>query len=109
MAEEFLDEKVSKRGLVKKDRRSFLSIVFNMFIWIIVLIWAGICVFDYYQVYQKKEPSFCIKNEVNYYDDIEIKSCLGTGYKVYKYTGKNFTAIDFGPFWANDRYSSEKK
>lgn len=88
---------------------SIIKKVFNTVLWIILLIWIGICLFDFYNVNNKKEPMFCIKKETIKYSDGKVESCLGLGYKVYHYQRKSFNGIEFGPFWSKDRSIEESK
>ncbi len=110
MAEEFLDEKVSKKEMEKKDKneKSLFQRVMNVILWIVLFVWMGVCLVDFYNVHQKKDPIFCIKKGVTKYDDGNVKWCLGAGYKVYQYNRKSFTAIEFGPFWSKDRSAEEE-
>ena len=100
--ENFLDEKPKKEW---KDTAFYK--VTNVILWIVLFVWMAICLVDFYQTHQEKEPMFCLKKEVTKYDDGNVRSCLGLGYKVYHYNRKSFKAIEFGPFWSKDR-SAEK-
>ena len=80
----------------------------NIVIWIILLLWMGICLTDFYNTQKEKDPMFCLKKETIKYDDGTVDSCTGLGYKIYNYKRKSFTAIEYGPFWSKDR-SSERK
>ena len=103
--EDFLDEKVSKKKLEKKDKneKSLFQRVMNVVLWIVLLVWMAVCLVDFYKVHQKDDPIFCIKKDVTKYEDGDVKWCLGPGYKVYQYNRKCFKAIEFGPFWSKDR------
>lgn len=103
---------------------------------IVIVIWIGIVLIDYFQVRGTNDPMFCLKQEVRIYDksgenyttktleefnkftDNEkdnlsyTKACVGAGYKVYQYhrlftdQSKNFSAVEFGPFFITERQSA---
>ena len=70
--EEFFDEKPKK----EKGESTFNKIM-NVILWIILFAWMAICLIDFYNTSQEKEPKFCLKKEVTKYDDGEVRSCLG--------------------------------
>ena len=111
VTEDFLDEKVSKKKLEKKekDEKSMFQRVMNVILWIVLFAWMAVCLVDFYKVNQKGDPIFCIKKGVTKYDDGNVNWCLGAGYKVYQYNRKSFKAIEFGPFWSKDRSAEENK
>ena len=80
----------------------------NVVLWIVLFIWMGVCLIDFYNVHQEKEPMFCIKTGTNEYEDGNVDWCLGAGYKIYHYNRKSFKAIEFGPFWSKDRTAEEE-
>lgn len=107
--EDFLDEKKSKKDANKKyGEKSTFSKVMNVVLWIILLAWMAVCLFDFYKVHNEQEPFFCIKKGTTKYDDGNVNWCLGLGYKVYDYNRKSFSAIEFGPFWSKDRSALEE-
>jgi hypothetical protein len=110
MTEEFLDEKVSKKKLEKKDKeeKSMFQRVMNVILWIVLFAWMAVCLIDFYKVHQKQDPIFCFKKDVTHYNDGDVKWCLGPGYKVFQYNRKSFQAIEFGPFWSKDRSAEEE-
>ena len=67
----------------------------------------GICLIDFYNTHEEKDPMFCLKKETITYDDGNVYSCTGLGYKIYNYKRKSFTAIEYGPFWSKDRSNQE--
>ena len=91
----------------EKEGKSLFSKIMNIVLWILLLGWMGICLFDFYNVTNEKEPKFCIKKETTEYEDGTVDSCLGLGYKVYNYNRDSYTAIEFGPFWAKDRSNKQ--
>ena len=70
----------------------------------IVIIWI-ICFFiDYARSRQSKFPLFCINENVKHYDDGEVYSCTGLGYKMYKYNRQSIPlTVQFGPFFIEER------
>ena len=94
----FLDENLSE----EKEKSLFQKIL-NIVLWIVLFAWMGLCIIDYIVVQSKNDPVFCLKKEVNQYDDGTVKSCLGLGYKVYQYNRDSYSGIEFGPFWIKDR------
>ena len=103
MSEEF-QENPSK---VKTGFR-IVSKMFNIVITLVVIIWAGILLYDYFQVSNEKEPKFCIEKSLVKYDDGVTKICKGIGYKIYKYERESFSGLDFGPFWIKERTATNK-
>lgn len=101
--EKFLDEKPK----MEKEESTFNKIM-NVILWIVLFVWMAICLIDFYNTTQEKEPIFCLKKETTKYDDGNVKSCLGLGYKVYHYNRKRLKAIEFGPFWSKDRSVKEE-
>ena len=106
--ENFLDEKASKKEKKNKGEKSTFSKVMNIVLWVILLAWMAICLYDFYKVHNEKDPFFCIDKGVTEYEDGNVKWCLGLGYKVYDYNRDSFSAIEFGPFWSKDRSVKEE-
>lgn len=108
-----------------KDKILFVA---KIVLLVFIVIWVGIVVIDYFNARNSKNPSFCIKEQVNIYNasgdlertigmdefdkmsDSEKEStyytyaCTGLGYKVYRYH-RDFSAIEFGPFFISERQS----
>lgn len=103
--EEFFDEKKTK----KDYERSTFSKIMNIVLWIVLLAWMAVCLIDFYNVHQEKDPKFCISKETIEYDDGTVESCLGLGYKVYQYNRESFSGIEFGPFWSKDRSADQEE
>ena len=67
-----------KKDITKGD-------IVKIIILVIIIVWI-ICFFiDYFRARQSKMPLFCIQSSVKDYNDGTVESCLGLGYKVYKY------------------------
>lgn len=108
--ENFLDEKKSRKDVNKKyGEKTLLSKIINVVLWIILIAWMAVCLFDFYKVHREQNPVFCINKGETKYDDGNVEWCLGLGYKVYNYNRDSFKAIEFGPFWSKDRSVEENK
>src|SRR5574344_2162692 len=83
--------------------KSTFQKVMNVVLWIILIVWMAVCLVDFYNVKQEKEPMFTFKNGTTKYSDGNVKWYLGAGYKIYKYNRSCYTAIEYGPFWSEDR------
>lgn len=77
--------------------------IIDVLFWIIIIAWVGVCVTDYYNVQNKKDPMFCIKQGAKTYSDGTVKWCTGAGYKIYNYDRANFKAYEYGPFWIEEK------
>lgn len=90
---------VRKKGPFKK--------IFGIFLWLVVLGWAAIVLFDYVNLTKEKDLMFCIEKGTNTYNDGSVDWCKGPGYIVYRYKRSCFTGMEFGPFWKKDRSVNE--
>ncbi len=69
-----------------------------------IIIWIIIFFIDYFRARQAKTPLFCISEETKEYDDGTVYSCVGLGYKMYKYDRDSVEAsVEFGPFFIKER------
>ncbi len=86
-----------KKDITKGD-------IVKIIILVIIIVWI-ICFFiDYFRARQSKMPLFCIQSSVKDYNDGTVESCLGLGYKVYKYDRTSInTTIEFGPFFIKEK------
>lgn len=95
-------EEITKKDQVKG--RSTFDKVMNIILWIVLLGWMAVCITDFIQVQREKKPIFCLtKMKTVKYNDGTVQSCVGVGYKYFKYDRKSYKAIEFGPFWSKDR------
>lgn len=70
----------------------------------LIIIWIIIFFVDYFRAREAKMPIFCIMENTKKYDDGEVYSCTGLGYKMYKYDRSSIDAsIEFGPFFIQER------
>ena len=100
LKEEFFDS--------KEDKESTFNKVMNVILWIVLFVWMAICLVDFYKTHKREEPLFTFKTETVKYDDGEVKSYTGLGYKIYDYKRKCFDGIEYGPFWSKDRSVKEE-
>ena len=106
--EELFDDKKEKKKLKKDEKeKSAFSRIMNVFLWIVLFLWMGVCLIDFYKTHKEEEPIFCLKKETTKYEDGTVDSCLGLGYKIYHYNRKSFNGIEYGPFWSKDRSNEE--
>lgn len=101
-----LEEK--EKAEAKRERKETANKIINVILWIVMIAWMAMCLYDFYRVHTEKEPVFCLKKETTKYEDGNVDSCLGLGYKVYNYKRSSFRAIEFGPFWSKDRSTIDK-
>ena len=93
----------------KKHKKSIFKGIMNLFLWVILLGWLGLCLIDYYNTYRGKDPMFCIKKETKHYEDGTVDSCLGVGYKIYNYKRSSLEGLEYGPFWLKERSNIEEE
>ncbi len=104
-----MDEKMTEKELRKQyGEKSTFQKVMNIILWIVLLAWMVIVLIDFYSVNREKDPMFCIKESTTQYEDGTVYTCLGVGYKVFKYERSCYGAIEFGPFWSKDRSLSQE-
>ena len=88
----------------EREGKSIIGKAINAIIWVVIVIWMGICIIDFYNTREEKEPIFCFfGKETTKYKDGKVDSCTGLGYKIYNYKRQCFTGIEYGPFWSEDR------
>ena len=85
--------------IIKEVIRKILAIVLP----IVFFGWVIIVLIDYYNASQNKDPNFCLSKETKEYSDGNVNICTGLGYKVYNYKRASYSAIEFGPFWLEER------
>ena len=59
--------------------------------WIIMATITLAILFDYFTVIKKVEPMFCFTEHTKKYDDGEVKTWIGLGYKIIKYDRESYT------------------
>lgn len=106
MEEEKKEEVVEtskKEKKQEKEKKNIFVRILDKVLWLVLIAWIGICVVDYINVVNEKEPQFCIKKETITYDDGTVDVCRGAGYVTYHYQRKSYNGYEFGPFWTKDR------
>ena len=98
-----INESKSIEKSKEKKKKHPVKIIINIFIWIVVLGWAGILVFDFINVISEKEPMFCLEKSTEKTSDGTIDKCEGVGYNVYKYDYGSIKYIEFVPFWSKPK------
>ena len=102
--EEFTEEELKAQFFdAKEDKDSTFRSIFSVILWIVLFIWIALCLIDFYKTRKREKPLFTFKHEVIKYDDGEVESDLGLGYKIYNYKRKCLNGIEYGPFWSEDR------
>lgn len=92
-----------------KKKKSFISKLINLIIWLAVLGWAGILVYDFINVLREKEPMFCLEKTTETTSDGTVNICEGVGYKVFNYDYGSLKALEFAPFWNKPKTAEELK
>lgn len=95
--------------LKPKKKKSFISKLINLIIWLVVLGWAGILVYDFVNVLREKEPMFCLEKTTETTSDGTVNICEGVGYKVFNYDYGSLKALEFAPFWNKPKTAEELK
>ena len=93
--EEFFNEKKSKKSLFNR--------IMNVVLWVVLFVWMGICLVDFFLTVNDKAPKMCLKQERITYSDGYVDKCTGLGYKVFNYRRASFSGNQYGPFWIKDR------
>ena len=108
--EELFDDKKEKKELKKEEKgKSTFNKIMNVILWIVLFVWMAICLVDFFKTRAETDPVFFLKKETIKYDDGEVDSCLGLGYKIYHYKRTSFNGLEYGPFWSKDRSAEESK
>lgn len=93
----------------KKKGKKIISKIFNLLLWVILIGWVALVVIDYMHIQKEEQPQFCWFNQkTTEYKDGSVKECTGLGYKVINYDRSSFKAVEFGPFWIQDRTMQNK-
>lgn len=89
--------------------KTIISKIFNIVFTIVFLGWMTVLLIDYVNVSKGESAKFCINNAIKDYTDGSVEICTGLGYKVYKYNREGYKAIDFGPFWMEEKDTTTLK
>ena len=85
------------------NKKTIIKRVLYIIFWIILIAWMIICLIDFNNTRNDKNPKFCIKKETIKYEDGNVEVCTGLGYKIYHYNRKSYNAVEFGPLWTKDK------
>lgn len=96
-------ETTEKKEKPEKKKKNIIVRIFDIILWIVLFGWMTLCIVDYFNVANEREPQFCIKKETITYDDGTVDVCRGAGYVAYHYQRDSYTGYEFGPFWTKDR------
>lgn len=106
---EFFNKKDRITRKERRDKKNFLfdkdstfNKIMNVILWIIVLVWIGICVTDYVLTLNDKSPVFCIKEQTKTYDDGTVYQCTGLGYKYFEYNRRSYNAKQFANIFVKE-------
>ena len=92
-----------------KKKKHPIKIIINILIWVVVLGWAGMLIYDFISTLSGKNPTFCLENTTEKVSDGTIETCEGVGYKVYKYSFGGQGYIEFVPFFQKPKTYEELK
>lgn len=110
--EEFFNAKVSKNDEEKtKYRDTMFYKVSNVILWVVFIALVCIWLVDFFRVQNNNDPWFCFNDlykDPTVYEDGNVYSCYGAGYKIYRYERTSMEGIEFGPFWISDRSSNDE-
>lgn len=87
-----------------KDKKEIIKKIVNVVLWIVLFAWMAVCLVDFFTVKKAKDPKFCVSRKEKTISETRVDSCVGLGYKVYKYTDSegNYT-IEFRPIWSKSK------
>lgn len=77
--------------------------IFKFLVILLIIAWVYLIASDYFRVQKGKNPQYCIKETTKTYHDGTVYSCIGLGYKVFRYERKSISAFEFGPFFIQER------
>lgn len=99
------DKKEASSEFVEEESKAkeiFIKIL-NIVLWIVLFAWMAICLIDFFNVRNEKDPMFCISKDTIEYEDGNVDVCVGPGYKVFKYERDSYKGIEFTHLFAKDR------
>ena len=87
----------------KEDKESILGKIIVIILWIILFAWMAICLVDFYKTQKREKPKFTFKTETVKYEDGEVQSYTGLGYKIFDYRRRCYDGVEFVAFWSKDK------
>ena len=76
------------KDVKKANKKNPVLKVISIILWLLILAWLVVVIFDFYKVSQEEDPVFCISKETITYDDgtvdhhTQCKDQSGQGYDV---------------------------
>ena len=86
------------KDVKKANKKNPVLKVISIILWLLILAWLVVVIFDFYKVSQEEDPVFCISKETITYDDGTVDLCTGLGYKVYNYNRASISGYEFELF-----------
>lgn len=96
-----------KEEIKPKKKKSAFGKIINIIIWLVVLGWLCIFMYDFINTVSEKEPVFCLERTTENNSDGTVKICEGVGYKVFDYDYGSIKALEFAPFWNKPKTAEE--
>lgn len=96
-----------KEEIKPKKKKSTFGKIINIIIWLVVLGWLCIFMYDFINTVSEKDPVFCLERTTENNSDGTVKICEGVGYKVFDYDYGSIKALEFAPFWNKPKTAEE--
>ena len=96
-----------KEEIKPKKKKSAFGKIINIIIWLVVLGWLCIFMYDFINTVSEKDPVFCLERTTENNSDGTVKICEGIGYKVFDYDYGSIKALEFAPFWNKPKTAEE--
>lgn len=96
-----------KKEIKPKKKKSTFGKIINIIIWLVVLGWLCIFMYDFINTVSEKDPVFCLERTTENNSDGTVKICEGVGYKVFDYDYGSIKALEFAPFWNKPKTAEE--
>ena len=100
-------EKEDKKEKEFFEEKTLSSKIINVVLWVIVFVWMGICLVDYFRTRQNEKPFFTFAKHEEKYSDGIVTRYTGLGYRIHIYERESYMGADYGPFWSKDKSPSE--
>ena len=96
-----------KEEIKPKKKKSAFGKIINIIIWLVVLGWLCIFMYDFINTVSEKDPVFSLEITTENNSDGTVKICEGIGYKVFDYDYGSIKALEFAPFWNKPKTAEE--
>lgn len=101
------NKEIVKEEIKPKKKKSTFGKIINIIIWLVVLGWLCIFMYDFINTVSEKDPVFCLERTTENNSDGTVKICEGIGYKVFDYDYGSIKALEFAPFWNKPKTAEE--